>query len=69
MLPVVSWPATNRSMVFCTAVSTRLSIEVRIHLRSASLAVRLWSESTPMAYFCLAAAWEITPAPVPPAAW
>ena len=69
MLPTVSWPATNFSMVASTAVSTRLSIEVRIHFRSAGLAVRLWSESTPIAYFCLAAAWAITPAPVPPAAW
>ena len=50
-------------------MSTRLSIEVGIHFRSASLAVRLWSESTPMAYFCLAAASAITPAPVEPAAW
>src|SRR6266545_208623 len=38
-------------MVCVTALSTRLSMEVRIHFCSAGLAVRLWSESTPMTYF------------------
>src|SRR4029450_2277894 len=54
-------------MVAWTALSTRLSMEVRIHFRSLSLAVRLWSESTPMTYFCLDAAAESGPAPPPPA--
>jgi hypothetical protein len=48
-MPPLKVPSTKLAMVCWTALSTRLSIEVRIHFCSAGLAVRLWSESTPMA--------------------
>ncbi len=67
--PLLNVPDPTCLMALYVAVSTRFSIEVRMYGLWSELAVRYWSESTPIAHFFFsAAAWK-RPAPDRPEAW